>query len=637
VVQPTDRPRRGRRHLASRPRRRPAAAIALAAALLAGGIAAAALVARGRPVRNLGCPPDVVAVTVLASPEMSVTLRRAAVDYARTNPTVAGRCVEVHVAEKPSGAAANSLAAGWDSDTDGPRPDVWVPSSAAWAGIVSARLLTQHQVDIIPQDHPSIANSPLVLAMPRPMAAALGWPRKPIGWSDLLTVLRPPLPGTPGSASPTAPSWAQLGHPEWGRFLVGRTDPNQSNPGLESLLAVFYLASARTGHGPLTAASLADGQVQAFALALERTPGPQAITPETLLTDLQRADDAGNALGFLSMAALDEKSVLDYNQGNPSGDPATLGRHPKPKVPLAAVYLTDGTLVADHPYLSLDAPWVDADQRQAAVGFLGYLRSGPVQAGFQAVGFRNFSGVAGDQATEATGVLAGQPATVLPPPAAPLIGGIVDGYNLARKTANLIGLLDVSGSMSEPAPGTGGKTKLDLEKAAAMHANQLFSGDDDMSVWAFATNLGGPNLDWRPLVGYGRLDGDVAAGVTRRQALAAAEANLRAGGNTGLYDSIAAADRFLRAHYTPGRINLVAVMTDGINDDPGGGITLPELLEQLKAGQDSRPVRVLSIGFGADVDSRPLQAIAKATDGAFFLARNLADVDQVFLAALANF
>ena len=634
-VGPLDRQQPAHKHLATR-RRRSGALIVALVAMVGGGIATGAVLARNRPVRHQGCPPDVVALTVVSSPETSAILKQAAADYARSNPTVVGRCVQVRVADKPAAAAANALAVGWNNDTDGPRPDVWVPSSSAWAGLLSARLAAAKQPDIVPQDHPSIATSPLVMAMPRPMATLLGWPSKPIGWSELLKVLRPLLPDATVNATLSTGTWAPLGHPEWGRFLVGKTDANQSNPGLESLLGTFYVAAAQAAHGTLSAQTAADPNVQAFALALQRTPGPLAATSEALLTNLQDADDQGKALTYLSMAALDEKSVLDYNQGNPSGDPATLGRHPKPKVPLVAVYPKDGTLAADHPYLALDVPWVDADKRQAATDFLHYLQSGPVQTGFQAIGFRSFSGVAGDQASEANGLIAGQPTTVLPPPPAPLIETLLNGYNASLKTANILALLDVSGSMNQVVPGTGGKTKLDVEKAAAIHGLELFHGATNGATWVFSSNLDGTK-DYRPISPFGAVDQDLGGGHTGRELGVAAIARLQAHGDTGLYDAIAAARAFLQAHYTPGRINAVVVMTDGVNDDPTGGISLPQLLQQLKAGQDTRPVRVIGIGFGADADMKALGAIAAASNGGAFFARNPADIDKVFLTALSRF
>src|SRR4029453_18001760 len=94
---------------------------------------------------------------------------------------------EVHT--KNPGAALRALATGW-SDADGPRPDVWTPSSSAWTSLLQWRHQQTGQPDIAGGGQPSIATSPPGVAMPRPMAEALGWPRTPLGWSQLLDLAR---------------------------------------------------------------------------------------------------------------------------------------------------------------------------------------------------------------------------------------------------------------------------------------------------------------------------------------------------------------------------------------------------------------------------------------------------------------
>ena len=65
-------------------------------------------------------------------------------------------------------------------------------------------------------DFTSFMLTPLVIAMPQPMAEALGWPDKPLGFADILALsqdpegwaaLRPPRVGRrSGSARPTPTS-----------------------------------------------------------------------------------------------------------------------------------------------------------------------------------------------------------------------------------------------------------------------------------------------------------------------------------------------------------------------------------------------------------------------------------------------
>ena len=79
-----------------------------------------------------------------------------------------------------------------------------------------------------------LMNTPLTIAMPKPMADALGYPQKPIGWADILTLTKDPQ------------GWATYGHPEWGPFRLGKTNPNFSTSGLSALIAQNYAAAGKT-------------------------------------------------------------------------------------------------------------------------------------------------------------------------------------------------------------------------------------------------------------------------------------------------------------------------------------------------------------------------------------------------------
>ncbi len=74
----------------------------------------------------------------------------------------------------------------------------------------------------------------------------------------------------------------------------------------------------------------------------------------------------------------------------------------------------------------------------------------------------------------------------------------------------------------------------------------------------------------------------------------------------------------------------MVLLTDGINDDPGGGIDLPTLLRQLKAGQGKQQVRVVTIAFGANADVAALRQISQATGGKPYVSRDPRDIERVF-------
>jgi Ca-activated chloride channel homolog len=613
------------RHLAQRRRRRPTALLAAACILLvlALGIGGFMFFVN-QPAQSLACREGNLPLQVVVSPDQAGVISQAAAEYERRRPAVGDRCVDVQVRGTDSVEAAAALSTGWNEAAQGPRPDVWVPASSTWALQVALRQQASRQDVVIPFDYPKVATTPMVMAMPRPMAEALGWPRAPLSLRKLL-----------GAVTNTQ-GWGALGHPEWGPFRLGKTDPNLSTPGLEALIAAVFAATGQTSELSVETLVKQEDTVRRLILGLERAPGQDADTPATFLANLQQADQAGQSLKFFSAVPLDEKSVWDYNRGNASGLEES-GERDKPDVPLVAVYPEEGTLEADHPWLVLRAPWVDEAKRDAAAGFLDYLRSEPIQTRFQEAGFRTSEGRPGPQLTEANGLLPDQPTRILAPPAPKVVAATLQSWNAARKRSNVLAVYDVSGSMKQEVPGTGGRTKIDIVKQAAGQALALFAPETNLGTWLFSTNLAG-DKDWVESVPIGPTNAKLPNGRTRREVLAEALNRLQAtDGDTGLYDTTLAAFHALQRSYAPQRINIVVLLTDGINDDPGGGISRGELLRRLKTEQQKdKPVRIITIAYGANADAASLKMISDATGGLAFVSRDPKDILRVFTDAITK-
>jgi len=611
------------RHLAQRRRRGPSALLVAASILLvlALGVGGFMVFFNDAP-RSVACRAGSLRLQVAASSDQADVLAQAAAEYGRQRPTVDDRCVDVQVRGVESVEAATALVGGWDEVALGPRPDVWVPASSAWALQVQLKRQATKQPDVIPFERPKVATTPMVFAMPKPMAEALGWPQRPLGWNELLRAVQNPQ------------GWKAFNQPSWGPFRLGKLDPNLSTPGLEALIGAVFAA---TGQGSdlsvETLAKQAD-QLRTVILGIERAPGQDADTPATFLANLQQADQAGDTLGFVSAVPLDEKSVFDYNRGS-LGGLEDGGQRPKPKVPLVAVYPKEGTLEADHPWVVLRAPWVDAAKRRAAAGFLDYIRSEPVQVRFQEAGFRSWGGRPGPGLTEENGLLPDQPARVLAPPAPKVVVAALESWNAARKRSNVLAVYDVSGSMKEPVPGTG-LTKIELVRKAVVLALPLFAPETNLGTWIFSTNLEG-RQDWHELVPIGPTNAKLPNGKTRREVLAGTISLLQASnGDTGLYDSTLAAFRALKRSYAPGRLNIVVLLTDGINDDPDGGISKQELLRRLKAEQGNQKVAIITIAFGANADVATLREISQATGGIPYVVRDPRQIIQVFTEVISK-
>jgi Ca-activated chloride channel family protein len=554
---------------------------------------------------------DCIPLSVVASSEKAELLKEMAAAYQEGRPQVGGRCVSVEVVSKASGGAAEALARGWDDAVDGPRPDVWSPASSSWVVIVRQRLAERDAPNILPDSTASLAQTPLVIAMPRPMAQAMGWPDQSIGWSDILSLANDPA------------GWGTLGHPEWGRFRLGKTNPNFSTSGLSATIGAYFAATGLSSD--LTEANIADPKVIEFVKGVEAAVVHYGDTTLTFLDNLLKADDRGAGLTYISAVTVEEKSVWDYNQGNPKGNPAELGEHSPPRTPLVAIYPKEGTLVHDNPYVVLN--WVDDVKREAAADFLRFVQAPEQQARFQKAAFRNFEGRPGPDLKPAIGLLPTEPKTILAPPAPPVLDKVQRSWAELRKRARVLLVIDVSGSMGESVP-TSGATKLELAKEAATSALDQFAADDDVGLWIFSGDLyeGKPYSEMIPVGPVG----------PRLAELKERIASLAPQGGTALYATTRAATKEVRATFDPARINGVILLTDGRNEYPQD-TDLEGLLRGLRSEGEDTNVRVFPIAYGANADLEVLRRIAEASRAAAYDASDPASIDKVFTAVVSNF
>lgn len=564
----------------------------------------------GGNVDTSGCTQ----VTVAASSEKAALLSELAGQYNDEGRQVDGTCVAVTVNSKASGGAAQALSRGWDENVDGPLPTVWTPASSSWAVLVEQNLAAADKPNLIPETRDSIAQTPLVIAMPRPMAEALGWPDKQIGWRDLAALAKSPK------------GWAEKDHPEWGRFKLGKTNPYYSTSGLNATIASYYAATGLASD--LTSKDLKDPKTQAFVKNLESSVVHYGDTTLTFLSNMANEAERGQGLTYVSAVTVEEKSVLDYNQGNPTGDPATLGQEPPPSVPLAAVYPSDGTLISDNPWLVLDAPWVTAQQQAGAADFLTWVREPAQQQRFTDAGFRTFEGVPGDVIRPEDGMLPAGATSVLSPPAPAVLADLQQSWDKLRKRAHVLMVMDVSGSMGEPVP-SAGSNKLELAQQAAIGALDGFAPDDEVGLWVFSTGLGDNNEPFRQLVPIGPAKTTVPAMKRDIE-------QLLADGGTALYATLREAQKESLKTLAPDRINAIVLLSDGRNEYPPD-TDLNGLLDDLSAESVDTSVRVFTIGYGEAADTEALQKIAEASRGQYYEASDPTSIEKVLTSVLSNF
>ncbi len=593
----------------------------LAIALLALAVVAQACVPGREGGGTAGeAPEGCTTVDVASSPEKLELLTRLATRFNGSREARAGgRCAFVRVKKKSSGEAASVLADGWrDEGAHGARPVIWSPSASTWGAVLNQRLTGKGQPPMAPGDARPFMLTPLVIAMPKPMAEALGYPSTPVGYADLIKL----------ASDPTG--WASRGHPEWGQFKLGKTNPNFSTSALAATVAQHYAATGKVRD--LSLEDVENPRVDAFNRAVESSVVHYGDITLTFLNNWYRNDARGTALTYVSAVAVEEKSLIDYNLGNPDGitDP---GERPRPpKIPLVAVYPKEGTLFSDNPFYVLDAPWVSGAEKEAARAFERFVQQPASQREVVMAGFRpgNPEVPVGPPVEPTNGVDPAQPQAALGVPPPPVLVRLVDKWGEQRRGAKVLLVIDVSGSMGDDAGN--GQTKLDLAKNAAIDALSQFKADDVVGLRVFSTQVGPKeHPDYADLVPLGPASANREQMAAKIRALVPTEA-------TPLYTVARDSFRQLKSTFDPARINAVLLLTDGQNEDPRND-DLEGTVRDLRTGSEglSSPVRLFTIAYGRGADLGVLKRLAEATNAAAYDASDPTTIGNVFAAVVSNF
>ena len=427
----------------------------------------------------------------------------------------------------------------------------------------------------VPVSGTSIASSPVVIALTEDAAGRLGWPQE-------------------------SPQWSQILGPDAGNFTIGMPDPSREPVGVSTLFGIHQLLGAGPDPGRAITAEL-------------RKLSPNTVAQESDLFD--RLPGAGSAKEPIEGFPTSELAMLRHNAKDTG-------------VPLVAVYSQPAVPALDYPFVVL--PETPPDKRQAAERFLKALIDQQAAEALADAGFRTPDGEmlrdrSGDRRTTGTKMT---PAEL---PTATEVGQLLNEWAGINLSARIQVLLDVSGSMNEAVPGTG-RTRMDVTLQAAELGIGLMKPTTKLGVWLFSTNLDGQNKDYKELFPVAPVAELVSGGALQRLRQVKAPAV----GATGLYDSTLAAYRSATKHFEPGRINLVIVLTDGRNED-SNGISREQLLSELAALRDPRrPVQIIGIGIGPDIDDAELKAISGATGGQSFTTPDPTKIGDIFYAALSK-
>ena len=535
------------------PARRPGTLLALGLALTT---VLGAAVAGARAVLTGGGCRQSATVRLAVTPELEPVVR-GAVRRLGFEPDGHGRCVDVDVSIRSGAALAAEIGRGGGSGLGLDLPDAWLPDSSLWLAQARRQPVGVRRIRSVSGP---VAVSPLVFAVARPAATAAGWPRRQPDWRRVRTA-----PGT-------GPALA---------------DPEQSSAGLATLLSFGQRP------GPLGTPDLTG--VSTFA---------RGVVVPRLGDDPSPADALGSqGVGAIPTAEFD---VLLHNQATAD-----------PRSRLAALYDPRVHAALDYPFVRLAADrHVAPDWAVSSVEVA--LRGPRAREALGRQGLRAPDGAPPPAASDpldraATGALPVRVPRWTPPPDATVRAALASWSRLGRRARALL-VVDVSGSMSQPMPGSG-TTRMAVVRQALASAVRASTPDAELGLWTFAGGRSGSPA-YRQLVPTGPLYAGIG-GVTRQVVLLRAIDRLAPdpSGNTALYATTLAAFRTAGAGYDYGRLNSVIVLTDGANEDPGGP-ALGNLLGRLRLEFDGvRPVRVITLAYGPAADTASLTRISDVTGG----------------------
>jgi len=453
------------------------------------------------------------------------------------------------------------------------KPDAWSPASSLWG-----RLLN-HEADQpwVPKDNPSLMRTPLVIAMWEPLARALGWPRKEIGFSDILKLALDQR------------GWAAYGKPQYGQFKLGHTNPDFSTSGLSAVAAEYY-ATAGKKEG-LTEADVTRPSVRSKIRAIERSIVHYGDTTLFFADQMLKGGPA-----YASAVAMEEATLVDFNRRRRAGSTKLVG-----------IYPAEGTFFSDNPYIALDAPWA---KKKAAAEFGTWLRQHIDAATAMRAGFRP-----GDPSQRliapldvAHGVDAKQPRHLLSLPEPAVLARLKSTWRADRKPANVELVVDVSGSM-------GDEGKLDRARNGLLVFLHQLSPRDRVGLVSFNDKVY-PLVPVRPFAQN--------ADALRREI-----ADLIPGGQTAVYDATADGLRRVQELRDPTRINAVVVLTDGEDTSSNARFDQVRSLLASQANSEGNAVRVYTIAYGIDANSTDLNELGAASGGKGFEG-DTGDIESVY-------
>ncbi|HEY3008683.1 MAG TPA: substrate-binding domain-containing protein [Micromonosporaceae bacterium] len=547
---------------------------------VAGLVALTAIAVQTMAADANGCSTGGIRLGVATDPAIAPALREIAARWNESTPQINGSCIRVEIAERAPADMASSLATRAGGPMDVAADPAPTPSEssipAVWIPdsvfwLTRVQGVDKNAFDI---DTPSIASSPVVLGVSEADAAKLA--------------------GGGGRLTPDAlkPLLTQARADEAPALRLGIAEPRRDTASLVGALVLHDALVKR------------QSDLKNLVGAFRQIGGP---APDT--ASLLKAFGRG-----INAAPMSEQAVARYDAGAPAA-------------PIAALPIESAPAL-DFPYAILNGK--PRNVFQAAVRFRAALIGGSYADILAKYGLRTADGLAGKGFPTGHGVTSA-PSEIKPLNEVEQLRAVLGVWVAAKTASRVLALVDVTSSMGDTMTGPNGNTevRLDVLRRASTDGLKLFTNDSQLGMWAYAAGLNAPK-DYREVVPIGTLNQ-----AQRDRILAAVNGAQPVPTNTcALFETLLDAYKVMKAGYDTKLSNTIVVFTDGKSNKPGG-LALKQTQEQLEALTDiTRPIRVILLGVGPDVDMKQLEALALTTGGHAFEVRDPAEIGSIFLQAL---
>lgn len=439
---------------------------------------------------------------------------------------------------------------------------MWLPDDQTWTDVLAQRGNPAYKSDCV-----SLATSPLVIAMWKDIADALGYPARSLGWLDISSL----------TADPQA--WGYYTGGQLGKTLrIAHANPGLSASGANTLMAVAQAAKASATpvsdseiNSPIIKASIGafEGGVAMFA------------SSTAALAQAMAARDAK----YLGAAVMYESTIVQMGKDD-----------------IVPVYPYEGTYLATHPgCINTNA---SAEEQAAAKAWRDALLTADMQKLALQNGLRpvNTAVKLGAPLTADAGFDVNQPKTAFGAAGAAALLAGQDVWKAARKPVNLVMALDVSGSMAGD--------KIDSMRNAAAQFIQQMGNDDMISVISFSTTV-------RVLVENQKVS---AARNTATSAIRSLSAN----GNTAVFDAVAQGAALVAKYNSPSRTNIMIILTDGLDNSSKRKFDA-SLIKDATANNTS----LYTVAYGGDANKEQLESLAVQSNGVAYIGSE-ANISQIY-------